>query len=211
VTHHDDDVSGVAAGSVWRSGASALVGVVRRRPHDLLAAAAGLAGLTGIVVNALFLQAGPHPSPMFYTRPPLSMSASREATTGALSVLPRPRPSEATIGPRGEPAGLIKPGVKSKPLAANLPPSSPPAQPAAAPAPRPDPIAAVIAPSARLTAIQRALAKSGFGQVKITGVYDPETRAAIERFEADRGLPVTGQVSDRLVRVLNSYLDRPVE
>jgi len=36
-------------------------------------------------------------------------------------------------------------------------------------------------------------------------------RTAIERFERARGMPVTGQVSDRLVRELSSLVGRPLE
>ena len=62
---------------------------------------------------------------------------------------------------------------------------------AAAPAHN-DPIAELIAPSKQVLAIQRALADFGYGQIKPTGVYDPDTKAAIEKFERDRRLPVTG-------------------
>ena len=48
-------------------------------------------------------------------------------------------------------------------------------------------------------------------QIKATGVYDPETRSAIEKFERDRRLPVTGQLSDRLVRELAAMTGRPLE
>lgn len=74
-----------------------------------------------------------------------------------------------------------------------------------------DPIADLIAPSKRVIAIQRALADYGYGQVKPTGVHDPATRGAIEKFERDRKLPITGQVSDRLVRELAAVTGRPLE
>ena len=76
---------------------------------------------------------------------------------------------------------------------------------------RNDPIAELIAPSKRVVAIQRALADFGYGQIKPTGVYDPDTRTAIEKFERDRRLPVTGQVSDRFVRELAAMTGRPLE
>ena len=41
-------------------------------------------------------------------------------------------------------------------------------------------------PSARIVAVQRALTDFGYGPVKPTGIYDAETRAAIERFEKAR-------------------------
>ena len=55
---------------------------------------------------------------------------------------------------------------------------------------RNDPIAELIAPSKRVLAIQRALSDFGYGQIKPTGAYDPETSTAIEKFERDRRLPV---------------------
>ena len=85
---------------------------------------------------------------------------------------------------------------------------------AAAVAPSPpatDPIAKLIAPSKRIVSIQRALADFGYGQIKATGVYDPETRSAIEKFERDHRLPVTGQISDRFVRELAAMTGRPLE
>src|SRR6185437_8678464 len=81
---------------------------------------------------------------------------------------------------------------------------------AQAPARR-DPIAQLLAPSKRMLAIQRALADFGYGQIKPTGIYGPETKAAIEKFERDRRLPVTGQVSDQFVRDLSAMTGRPLE
>ena len=76
---------------------------------------------------------------------------------------------------------------------------------------RNDPIAELIVPSKRVLAIQRALADFGYGQFKPSGNYDPETRAAIEKFERDRRLPVTGGISDRFVRELAAMTGRPLE
>src|SRR5262245_33514086 len=75
----------------------------------------------------------------------------------------------------------------------------------------PDPIAKLIAPSKRITAVQRALADFGYGQIKPTGVFDSDTRAAIEKFERDHRLPVTGQISDRVIRELSSMTGRSLE
>jgi peptidoglycan hydrolase-like protein with peptidoglycan-binding domain len=54
--------------------------------------------------------------------------------------------------------------------------------------------------SRRVIAVQRALAEFGYGQLKPTGMIDRETRTAVEKFERAHKLPVTGQISDRLVR-----------
>ena len=55
------------------------------------------------------------------------------------------------------------------------------------------------------------VADFGYGQIKPTGVLDPETRAAVEKFERDRRMPVTGQISDRFVRELAGMTGRPLE
>ena len=75
---------------------------------------------------------------------------------------------------------------------------------------RPDPIAELLAPSKQVLAVQRALSDYGFGPVAVNGVYGPETRAAIERFERNHRMPVTGQISDRLTRELASLTGRPL-
>jgi len=84
-------------------------------------------------------------------------------------------------------------------------------------APRPPaPIATRATPgkpasATHLVAVQRALADFGYGQLKPNGILGPETRAAIERFERERKLPVTGQISDRLLRELAVVTGRPLE
>ena len=62
----------------------------------------------------------------------------------------------------------------------------------------------------RVAAVQRALTEYGYGQLKPTGTVGSDTQAAIQKFERDRKLPVTGQVSDRLVRELATVIGRPV-
>lgn len=77
---------------------------------------------------------------------------------------------------------------------------------------KPDAIAALIAgPTPRVTAVQRALNDFGYGPVKATGVYGPETVAAVQKFERDRKMPVTGQISPRLMRELAALTGRPLE
>jgi peptidoglycan hydrolase-like protein with peptidoglycan-binding domain len=106
----------------------------------------------------------------------------------------------AGIRPSAEPndmllASIARSAVKAQPVAIQ----------------RNDPIAALLAPNGRIIAVQRALTDFGYGPVKPTGLYDTETRAAIERFEKARRRPVTGQVSDQLVRDLAALTGRPLE
>ena len=65
--------------------------------------------------------------------------------------------------------------------------------------------------SRRIVAVQRALTEYGFGQLKATGTIGADTQAAIMKFERDRRLPVTGQVSERLVRELSAMIGHPID
>jgi peptidoglycan hydrolase-like protein with peptidoglycan-binding domain len=62
-----------------------------------------------------------------------------------------------------------------------------------------------------LAAIQRALIDAGYGPLEPNGILGPDTRSVIERFERDRKMPVTGQVSERLVRELAAPTGRPLQ
>jgi hypothetical protein len=85
----------------------------------------------------------------------------------------------------------------------------PAAQPVAAR--RNDPIADLIAPSPRVAAVQRALSEFGYGQIKPSGLLDEQTSAAIEKFEREHKLPVTGRVTDRLVGDLAALVGHPLQ
>jgi hypothetical protein len=96
-------------------------------------------------------------------------------------------------------------------------PMPPPRPLTAAAAPQPvalrrdDPIADLIGPSPRIVAVQRALSDYGYGQIKPSGILDDATSAAIEKFERGHRLPVTGEVSDRLVRELAVMVGHPLQ
>jgi peptidoglycan hydrolase-like protein with peptidoglycan-binding domain len=74
-----------------------------------------------------------------------------------------------------------------------------------------DPIADLIGPSPRIVAVQRVLSNYGYGQLKPTGLLDNGTSEAIEKFERDHKLPVSGRVSDRLVNELTAMTGHPIE
>ena len=65
--------------------------------------------------------------------------------------------------------------------------------------------------SARVAAVQRALTDYGYGQIKATGTIGADTQAAIQRFERERKMPITGQMSDRLVRELGIATGKPIQ
>jgi peptidoglycan hydrolase-like protein with peptidoglycan-binding domain len=66
-------------------------------------------------------------------------------------------------------------------------------------------------PSTRVLAVQRVLARLGYGPVKLNGVPDAATRSAITQFERDRGLTRSGEVSERLLAELKTVTGGPVE
>jgi peptidoglycan hydrolase-like protein with peptidoglycan-binding domain len=144
--------------------------------------------VTLILVNGLFMQSGPHPAPIFAIKP---LPVVSNEPTGA--VLPRPRPVAAENA-RLEPVPLPVPRPRT-PLATS----------------HNDPIADLINPARPLNAVQRALNEYGYGPIKVSGVYDDATRAAITRFEKDHNLPPTGQVSPRFRRELSAAIGRPLD
>jgi peptidoglycan hydrolase-like protein with peptidoglycan-binding domain len=131
--------------------------------------------------------------------------------------MPRPRPVEADVPlPEARPAD-----PKSADALTSLVKTTSTVQPASANIPRPPMTVPVssrvesVPVSAggphRVAAVQRALTEYGYGQLKPTGVAGADTQAAIQKFEKARKLPVTGQVSDRLVRELAAMIGHPIE
>jgi hypothetical protein len=157
--------------------------------RDAVAFTVGVVGSVAILVNALFLQSGPHPAPLFKAAP--SPLAAAEATNTVVTV-PRARPAEPV------PAKLDVPAPRTA------------AAPAAGPG-RNDAIGEMLSASRRVMTLQRALAQYGYGQIRPTGIVDADTRAAIEKFERERKLPVTGQPSDRVTRELAGLTGRPLD
>jgi Putative peptidoglycan binding domain len=196
--------------------------ILLHSPKDTVAGALAFAVISAIIANALFLQAGRHPSPMFG-----SVVAIPAAALAPASPLPRPRPVEAD-------ASLLEPKPAEPKLAEPRPAEPKPADPltnlvkatSTAPAtpsiiarpPAPIPLSSHNETSAnpapgprRVAAVQRALTQYGYGQLKPTGTVGSETQAAIQKFERERKIPVSGQISDRLVRELTAVIGRPID
>ena len=194
-----------------------------RSPKDMVAGLLAVAAVCAIITNALFLQAGRHPSPMFGSVVTLPAPA-------VVSPLPRPRPVELAAKPvEPEPAELKTVEIKSADLKSADPkaadamtnlvvksigaPVVAPPNVARPPAPIPTVSreAAQAAGARRVAAVQRALTQYGYGQLKPTGAVGADTQAAISKFEHARKLPVTGQMSDRLVRELTVMIGHPID
>lgn len=137
------------------------------------------------MANSLFWQSGSLPTPVFATAKPAPLTGE---------ILSKSAPAATT------PSAAISAGSTG---------TTPLPQPVAAR--RSDPIAELIGPSPRIMAVQRALSDYGYGQIKPTGILDEATSDAIERFERDHRLPVTGRVTGRLVGALTAMSGRPIQ
>jgi len=198
------------AGKGAGTGAVAAVGLrlwssASHRPVDATAIlCAGAASLI-IVVNAIFLQSGVHPAPFFAN--PTAAPANRLT---ALSPIPLAPNSQSPTPPRV----IDMAPARAAPAARTQ---------AATSARRNDPIGdligtstapsstASVGSSARIIAVQRVLSEFGYGQLRSSGTLDEPTSAAIQKFEADRKLPVTGRLSDRLLSELATMTGRPTQ
>jgi hypothetical protein len=197
--------------------------ILLHSPKDMVAGLLAAAAVCAILANALFLQAGRHPSPMFGSV--VTLPAPQAAL---VSPLPRPRPVELTSEPpeirpveaRGadpkhveiksaDPRGDSKKPDSKNPDLVVKSTGAAPANAARPPAPIPD--TAQSAGARRVAAVQRALTQYGYGQLKPTGAVGSDTQAAITKFERDRKLPVTGQMSDRLVKELTAMIGHPID
>ena len=249
-------------------------------PKDMVAGALAVAAIGAIVTNALFLQSGRHPSPMFGSVVTLPAPGS----PSSVNPLPRPRPAEAIkseaapVEPKAVEPKAVEPAKASDLKASDLRATDPltslvkatsaapattsvaPATTSVAPAmtsaasattsaasattsvvpattnvapattsvapvstsaiPRPPasiPVASRadgnLAPggSRRVAAVQRALTKYGYGQLKPTGTIGSDTHAAIAQFERDRNIPATGQMTDRMVRELSAMIGHAID
>ena len=206
--------------------------ILLHSPKDLVAGVLAFAAVSAIIANALFLQAGHHPSPMFG-----SVVAVPAAGLAPASPLPRSRPVElaakaADTSPpesklveskaaESKPAELKPVEIKPAELKAAEPKSADPlanlvkataATPVTANVPRPPaPIPTAAQGARRVAAVQRVLTEYGYGQLKPTGTIGSDTQAAIQKFERERKLPLTGQMSDRLVRDLSAMTGHPID
>jgi peptidoglycan hydrolase-like protein with peptidoglycan-binding domain len=222
---------------------------IGQHPREFVGIVMATLATFAIFINALFMQKGPHPAPIFATRPvakqavPLAPPRPQVVQPAPIAV-PVPAPDvvatrtqtisdiQRELNRRGFYDGAVdgvwgartdaaardfaqatgfKMNVEANEALLRAIVASNAKRAAAEPARTNDPIAALIAPSKPVLAIQRALADFGYGPLKPTGLYDPATRAAIEKFERDHKLPVTGQISDRFVRELSSMTGRPLD
>ena len=167
-------VAGTLAFMVWAKAA--------RRPVDSFAIFAAFAASLTIVVNAVFLQSGPHAASVSMNPAP-ALSPAPELVGPKPTVSP-PAATHSVEVTRTTPSVLGR---------------------------RNDPIAQLIGQSSHALAVQRVLSEYGYGPIKPTGVVDTPTSQAIEQFEREHNLPVTGKISDGLLTQLAVMTGHPLQ
>lgn len=198
--------NGSRFGAVWRYRTPAFGAI-------LLSALLG-----AIVVNAMFLQHGRHPAPLFGAtvkieapkpppRPPIRPSSIDALLTERIPAAPL------------QPVNPAQEAAFSPPVTDEQPAAAAPA-PAAAPTKKAhDPIGAliagngVVAPAASaksVTSAQRALQKLG-APVKPDGELGAGTRKAVEAFQRENHLPATGELNAKTKRLLAARSGLPVD
>lgn len=166
------------------------------RPGETLGALVVLGAAAYVSVNALGLQAGRHPAPIL----PVAQS--------------EPAPTQAAQKPK-EPAAPVQIAKPEEPVAKARAEARGPVTPTH------DGIADVLRTAGETTAsvnqksdqpvlkAQRALVKLGYAGIKPDGIMGPGTKAAVEKFEREHKLPVTGEPAGRTLRELSAKAGLP--
>ncbi|MDI4663901.1 peptidoglycan-binding protein [Xanthobacter autotrophicus] len=221
---HGEDAPAEAADLV----AEVRAGEERRlRRLDVMAGAVAVVASGVFLVNLLLLQAPPPGAPLPEARPAGAVQALDRAKTGRTTV---PLPPHGPGTPAASAGGATNGALGYLSIRTTVTGTPVPLVPATAgsgrstteahadPVPRRPPasvgaggdVTGAVRPptdvpaSPRILAVQKALAKLGYGPLKVDGRPGGETRTAIQRFQRDRNMAADGEISDRLVRELAS-------
>jgi hypothetical protein len=163
-----------------------------------------------ISVNALTMQPAPHPAPLFgksergvevqqraQSSRPVENAPQRTSTQPASTQPAVPLSIEDMLAP----VPPSRPATRSNGVdeTASIP-SDPIGELLRSGSPQ---VATAPEPDLRVMAAQRALSKLGYGPLTDDGLFGPMTRTAIERFEREQGLEVTGLLVPQTARALS--------
>lgn len=153
-----------------------------RNPWRTAVAVILFAVAAAIVANAVFLQSGEHPSPLFATR-------DTDAPAETVAADPAAAPAETAVVPAGDEDEIGR-------LVAVTTAGTPqvPATPA----------------SSTVVEVQQLLLAQGYDPGVVDGLFGANTAAAIEAYQADHGLEVTGTISDELIAALEATMPEQV-
>lgn len=152
-----------------------MLGAMARRPGRTSVIALLVIASAAIVANAVFFQSGEHPSPLFSTRD----AAEDGEAVAALDPAPTPA-VDAPLNNVDEIGRLVETAAVGA------------AQIQGEPA------------SVSVVRVQSLLSSLGYEPGAIDGLFGTRTRTAIEEFEREHGLPVTGEVSPDLLAALEA-------
>lgn len=178
----------------------------RTRPGEVFGSLAAMAAVVAVALNALGFQVGRHPAPIL---PKVAIKDTPARKAADKPVQAASLDASKTPAVREQPEAATKP-VVTKPA---------PKADAIADILRADETTASVSPKAEKADVakpersvmqaQKALAKLGYGPLKADGVMGSTTRAAIEKFEKDRKLPVKGEAAGRTLRELAARAGLP--
>lgn len=218
-------------GGVAVSAVGSTLRAAGRRPAVVLAGLAVVGGAGIFSWNATMKQTAQHPAPLFASSKPAApapepqrraepatplttgttradvptpparpgpdaigsiiRAAESPAKPGDRSAEAKPKPVDAKPKVADAKAAEAKKTADAKPVDAKAKTAEKPAVADAKPAPQP-----------RVASAQKALAKLGYGPITADGVLGAGTRQAIEKFEREKNLPVTGALQPKTTRKL---------
>ncbi len=222
----------IALGLLNRTARAA--GVVLKRPAATAALVLALGTATGVALNATVLQKGRHPAPLIATRAPEKpaprvLPQAKPPAPALKTDAADPEPTKSIPPPKADLVKAVQTELRSRKLYSGkvdgalgprtarairayerqerLPETGQPSEALLKLLRAPEKVSA---PPAVIASVQKLLASLGYGPLKTDGTLNPEMRQAIERFELDRGLPVTGRISERLIHELKRITGAPI-
>jgi hypothetical protein len=179
----------------------------RQSPRARLFVIFALAVTVAVPVNALFLQDGRHPAPLFRDAKPLAVPPAPEHPKRirgqAMMETEAPKPPQ-------RPAALAPAKPEAKPASGKADAGKQAAKPidqiaqllgGGLETKTAKPEAAAKPADKNVLTAQRALAKLGFA-LHVDGVLGGTTREAIEKFERANGMPVKGELTPKILKLL---------
>ncbi|WP_342151738.1 peptidoglycan-binding domain-containing protein [Methylorubrum sp. SB2] len=172
-----------------------------RHPGGALGSLAACGAAIYVCLNAVGFQDGRHPAPILPTveaKDTAKAAAPKAPDAKVAEAKPAPvRPAPAReVRAEAPPRDAIADMIRSGETTASVTPKPS----AKVDASKVDPLK----PDPAVARAQRALVKLGYGPLKDDGLMGPGTKAAIERFERDRKLPVKGEAAGRTLRELTT-------
>jgi len=148
-----------------------------------------------ITINAVVSQDGKHPAPLNNSGSHSKITKSEKPVSSSKALQRKPRPAKTVaVTPRPKPRAA-KPTEKSDAIGQLL-------QAAEKNEKKPTSDKVVFLDEKRIRFVQSRLAKLGFLSGPVDGVFGEQTREAIRRFEGNRKIPVTGEISRALIEAL---------